>query len=168
MVVAPGPNSPPPIRGKVYRGENVTISIGDMSTLAQTNASSGRFSPSVVELEKLPGWTRQNELYFAELGAIRLRLPATNEQAASERTLLEFVQSGANDGWVDFSVQDDTSVDFAGVVLCLEPPRGKGVSLARCCQTNRNSSPFGVMLPKLAAVMRRPTATRPVRPSGTA
>lgn len=114
----------------VANNETDTFGIGDMSTLAATEASRGRGSGSVVGIEKSPGWSKQSELHFAELGAIQLRLPATKDHSASERTLLDYIQSGENNGWVDYAVQDDTSVDFAGMALCLEPPRGKGLTLA--------------------------------------
>lgn len=114
----------------VANNDSDTIAIGDIRTMAATSASRGRFSLLVVALEKLPGWTRQGELHFARLEDIRLNMDAVYGAGASQRTLLDFIRSGANDGWVDYLVQDDTSVDFAGLVLCQEPKRGNGVTLA--------------------------------------
>ena len=106
------------------------MSIGDITSSVMLDSSDGRFGSSLMKLPELPGWTRQNELFFTDIGSISLREPSISGREAPTRTLLDFVRSGANDGWVDFFVQDDTSVDFAGLALCLEPPRGNGVSLA--------------------------------------
>lgn len=114
----------------VTNNDSDTISIGDISTMTGTGASRGRFTSLVVALEKLPGWLRQGELHYAKLEDIHLNRVLSMGSGGSERPLLDFIRSGASDGWVDYFVQDDTSVDFAGLALCLEPPRGNGVTLA--------------------------------------
>ncbi len=113
----------------VGNNDNDTIAIGDVSTYVTADPAARRFSPLVAKLEQSPGWSRQNDIYFAEFSAIALRQP-NSVVSPPDRTLLDFVRSGMNGGWVDVMVQDDTSVDFIGVALCLEPRGGKGMSLA--------------------------------------
>ncbi|PHS34773.1 MAG: hypothetical protein COA91_13960 [Robiginitomaculum sp.] len=43
-------------------------------------------------------------------------------------TVLDYVQDGTGVQIVDFSVSDDTQVDFAAIAICQKPPRGKGVT----------------------------------------
>lgn len=113
----------------VANNDNDTIAIGDIRTYVAPDPAVRRFSSLVPRLEQSLGWSRQNDIHFAELSAIALRQP--NRAASSpDRTLLDFIRSGMNGGWVDVMVQDDTSVDFIGVALCLEPPGGQGLSLS--------------------------------------
>ncbi|MDP2261249.1 MAG: hypothetical protein Q8J89_16195 [Caulobacter sp.] len=114
----------------VANNDTDTITIGDLSTFSPINPVGTRFGSLIARLEHLPGWSRQGDLHLAELSAISLYRGLDGDEGAPGRTLLDLIRSGANEGWVDISVQDDTSVDFIGVALCQEPPRGKGLSLA--------------------------------------
>lgn len=113
----------------VANNDNDTIAIGDMSTYVAPDPAVRRFSSLVPRLEQSSGWSRQNDIQFAELSDIELRHP-NHLTRPSDRTLLDFIRSGMNGGWVDVMVQDDTSVDFIGVALCLEPPGGQGLTLS--------------------------------------
>ncbi len=113
----------------VANNDNDTIAIGDVSTYVTADPAVRRFSSLAVGLKEAPGWSRQDDLHFAELSAIALRQP-NSVVNPSDRTLLDFIRGRMNGGWIDVMVQDDTSVDFVGVALCLEPPGGQGLSLA--------------------------------------
>jgi hypothetical protein len=113
----------------VANNDNDTFAVGDVTAQVTADPTVRRFSSLVVDVGKRPGWSRRGELHFAELSAIELIQPYTTP-SLPDRTLLDFIRSGMNDGWIDVVVQDDTSVDFVGVALCLEPPRGQGLSLA--------------------------------------
>ncbi len=92
-----------------------TIGIGDLR-------APSRFGSLITELPKRDGWTIEGTLYSAELARIMY-----NDHSGS---LLTGLREGAQAHWLDVSVQDDTSVDFIGLAACVEPPRGKGVTLA--------------------------------------
>jgi hypothetical protein len=116
------------IRLKPVAGnDSDTLAIGDLGTVAFSGLGRASMRPNAPQ--EAPGWTRQGELYHASLADIRLNVPAAPGRPATTRRLLDFIRDGAADGWVDFMVQDDTSVDFAALALCLEPPRGKGLTL---------------------------------------
>lgn len=114
----------------VANNDSDTIGIGDFNTLASSAPVGKRFSAAVSGLEQLPGWSRQGDLYFAELSGIGLYRGSDPNTKTPGRTLLDLVRSNPDDGWVDVLVQDDTSVDFIGVAVCQEPPREKGLTLA--------------------------------------
>lgn len=109
--------------------DNDTIAIGDISTYVSADPAARRFSSLIRRLEQSSGWSRQDDIHFAELSAIKLRQP-NNEVNPTERALLDFIRAQMNGGRIDVMVQDDTSVDFIGVALCLEPSGGQGLSLA--------------------------------------
>lgn len=113
----------------VANNENDTIAIGDISTFVTADPAVRRFSSLIRRLEQSSGWSRQSDIHFAELSAIELRQPHSVVSPTGQ-TLLDFIRGRMNGGRVDVMVQDDTSVDFVGVALCLEPPGGKGLSLA--------------------------------------
>lgn len=107
-----------------------TIAIGDMRGMAMTASEAGRFTSPLPKLGMQPGWTRQGELHSARLDAIALLRYDPRGRLVAGGTLLGMIRSGASDGWVDVWVQDDTSVDFLGVALCLEPATDNGLTLA--------------------------------------
>lgn len=124
---------------KVAPNDNDTIAIGDLSSRDRSVWGGRHFSTQVRNLETRPGWRRRGPLYFAELSEVRF-LPSNPDMpqalrespiAPSYATLLDYVRAGAGTTWVDTMVVDDTSVDFIGMAVCEEPPRGKGLTLAR-------------------------------------
>lgn len=110
---------------------NDTFAIGDMRAVAITADQAGRASGLLSEWGNRPGWTQQGELHFAGLDSIRLNRIDAGGTLIPGGNLLDLIRSGATGGWVDFLVQDDTSVDFAGLALCLEPENEQGITLAR-------------------------------------
>lgn len=118
------------IRLKPVAGnETDIVGVGDLSTMALEKGQGGRQSVGMATLQQTPGWQSEGELHFAEFSAIRLTRLGTDERIVKDRTLLDYIRSGASNGWVDFMVQDDTSVDFAGAAFCLEPTDRKGVTM---------------------------------------
>jgi hypothetical protein len=55
--------------------------------------------------------------------------PPETETTRPYATLIDYIRAAKTTAWVDVGVQDDTSVDFMGLALCLEPQRGKGLTL---------------------------------------
>lgn len=110
----------------VAANESDTMAVGDLSTLTFNTSGGGRMFAAVAELERQPGWSRKGHLFMAELDDIRINARSSRGHGS----VLDLIRAGASDGWIDVLVQDDTSVDFLGVALCLEPPRGKGLTLA--------------------------------------
>jgi len=78
-------------------------------------------------------------LYFAEFSDVRFLPPQPDippalrdgPRARSFANLLDYVRSGTGASWIDVLIEDDTSVDFIGLAVCEEPPRGKGLTMAR-------------------------------------
>lgn len=110
----------------VAANDTDTIAVGDISAIAVNATNAGRFGSLVAALETQPGWSRRGDLYIADLAAVRLNSRASQRHAS----LLDLIRAGGAEGWIDVLVQDDTSVDFMGVALCLELPRGNGMTLA--------------------------------------
>lgn len=107
-----------------------TIAIGDLSALAMSAEQAGRFSEALSNLPAHNGWTRQGELYFVGLEAVPVKRLDDHGALVAGGSLLDLIRRGANGGWVDVMIQDDTSVDFLGVALCLEPATDNGLTLA--------------------------------------
>lgn len=107
-----------------------TIGIGDLKHATASSGIADRFSLTVVALDGAEGWSRDGDLYMASLGDIRLIAAWRDPAGRPKPSLLDFIRSGASDGWIDVVVQDDSAVDVMGVAVCVEPPRGKGLSLA--------------------------------------
>jgi hypothetical protein len=114
----------------VADNQNDTFRLGDLTTMGMSRSKWGQFGHSIATLGAAPGWSRQGEYYFAELAGIQLMRLAKNGSVVRTQTLLDFIRAGGSEGWVDYDVQDDTSVDFMGIALCREPPRGNGLTLA--------------------------------------
>lgn len=114
----------------VADNQNDSFGIGDLTKRGPSRLNRGNFGHAISTLGAAPGWSRQGEYYSADLAGIQLMRLAENGSFVPTQTLLEFIRAGGADGWVDYNVQDDTSVDFVGIALCREPPRGKGLSLA--------------------------------------
>lgn len=114
----------------VADNQSDTIGLGDLTNLGASRSKRGHFAHLIATLGTAPGWSRQGEFYFAELAGVQLARLSENGSHVPTQTLLEFIRAGGADGWVDYHVQDDTSVDFVGIALCREPPRGKGLTLA--------------------------------------
>lgn len=114
----------------VANNETDTFSIGELASTTSTKGERGRFGGSLPALASNAGWTKDGELLFAALGDIPIRRQNQDGKLMEDGTLLDFIRAGVSEGWVDFMVQDDTSVDFAGATLCLEPPRDRGVTMA--------------------------------------
>lgn len=111
--------------------ENDTIAIGNMKEGASSKREVERLSVLVPTLANLPGWVKRADIYAAEFRDIRLSAAAAPGSSRPIPSLLDFVRNGGSDGWIDIGIQDDTAVDVLGVAICIEPPRGKGLSLSR-------------------------------------
>ena len=106
-------------------GSNKTdpIAIGDLES------ASGRllFTKGVPKLGEGDGWIVEGPFHSVELGQVQLNRPLPTDPA---RTLLDEFGGRTADSWLDVYLQDDTSVDFMGLAVCVKPPEGKGVTLA--------------------------------------
>ena len=74
-------------------------------------------------------WTRQGDVYFADLGRLDLRQRfGTSGEALPQHyaTLLDFVRDAARP--LDVIVTDDTMVDMVGLALCSEPEERLGTT----------------------------------------
>ncbi|MBS0463001.1 MAG: hypothetical protein JSS41_11085 [Proteobacteria bacterium] len=96
---------------------NDILALGDLT-------SPNRFSHLIADLPGL-GWNVDGVLHSAALGNVILNAPGQTDR----RSLLDWLREGAQTHWLDVMVEDDTSVDFIGLAACVEPPRGKGVTL---------------------------------------
>lgn len=111
-----------------------TLAIGDLTAMTRAGSRGERFGSKIADLALAPGWSREGEYYFAEFESIGLQGAAADGRLVPTMTLLDFIRAGGAEGWVDYTVQDDTSVDFAGIALCREPARGKGLTIAKAAQ----------------------------------
>lgn len=113
-------------------GENTndTLSIGDSTNRVTPNDTALRFGSSPVRVEFNPGWVRSNDIYYAAFSDIILTPKPADRPEPATGSLLNVVRSGAGTRWIDVDVQDDTAVDVLGVAICVEPPRGNGLSMA--------------------------------------
>lgn len=123
---------------KIVANDNDTISIGDLTSQNRTIWGGRRFGNHPSRLVEAAGWQQRGTLYFADLDQIRL-LPQQPGMPAALRegplgpsfaTLLDYIRAGDGKTWVDVMIEDDTSVDFIGMAVCEEPPRGKGLTMA--------------------------------------
>jgi hypothetical protein len=123
---------------RIGSNANDTISIGDLSSQGRSVWGGRRFGGHPSSLVPAVGWQRQGTLYFAELDQVRF-LPQIPGMPAALRdgplgrsfaTLLDYIRAGDGRTWVDVMIEDDTSVDFIGMAVCEEPPRGKGLTMA--------------------------------------
>lgn len=108
---------------------NDSIGLGDLTGMG-TPQTSYRASFLVPDLGKHGPWHRSGETYWVALDELQLHAVTRGEVGTGSESALDFVRSGGIDGWFDVSVLDDTAVDMMAAVLCIEPERGKGTSLA--------------------------------------
>ena len=118
--------------------ENDVLHIGDRSRVAdryqEPRPVFSRDRPSLEEA----GWTRDGDVYSVQIseipfesqyetvGAGQAALQNQNEYA----TLLDYIRSGERFTIVDLMVQDDTSIDFWGLAVCIEPLDGNGLTMS--------------------------------------
>lgn len=113
----------------IGNNDSDSISIGDITTFS--DAWLPRFMSGLSLVEGSPGWKRVRDLYAVEFSAMRFhRVSNKPGSRTAAVTLLDHVRKGRADGWVDVFVQDDTGVDVMGAAICVEPQRGKGISLS--------------------------------------
>lgn len=106
-------------------GSNQTDTIA----MGRLESTSGRllFSKGLVRLGEGDEWGVDGSLRFAELAHIPLNRPGPDDPS---RTLLDEFGDLAEPDWLDVWINDDTSVDFMGLAVCVKPPGGKGLALS--------------------------------------
>lgn len=123
---------------KLGDNDNDTFGIGDITSVSAAAWGGRQLATGVRLLPRTSGWTVAGPLHFANLADIRFGPPqqvhppgsaAVSAAPRSFATLLDYVRAATSTAWVDVVVQDDTSVDFMGMALCLEPPRRNGLTL---------------------------------------
>lgn len=123
---------------KLADNENDTFGIGDITSVSTAAWGGRQLATGVRLLPRTPGWTVVGPLHFANLADIRLDPPQQGNPPGSSAgivatrsfgTLLDYVRAAKTTAWVDVVVQDDTSVDFMGMALCLAPPHRNGLTL---------------------------------------
>jgi hypothetical protein len=102
----------------VTDSDNDVIGLGDLT-------SPFHFGDAIGRLPVLPGWKREGTLYSVQLGDVDF----PDSGPGTTRSLLAYLDAGAEPRWFDVMVQDDTSVDFVGLAACVRPPAGNGVTL---------------------------------------
>lgn len=121
----------------IIDNENDRIQLGDRSEVRTYLNSSGYFVRFLPELEDA-GWSRDGDVYSIAIGELRFtslhRMGSEDVVEVTSRSghasLLEYIRSGEGASSVDLSISDDTSVDFWGLAVCLEPETGAGVTYA--------------------------------------
>lgn len=96
---------------------NDPIYIGDL----EGSISRRSYNSAISRLAK--EWTIEGTLYSAELG----RLPLGGQ---GPRTVQDVFGHRARPAWLDVYLQDDTSVDFMGLAVCVAPTEEKGLTMA--------------------------------------
>jgi hypothetical protein len=105
------------------------VGYGDISsTLPHVRA--GRYGSIALSLiPKTPAWQVRGALHSISLADLQISLDGrTAAVPGNQRSLLSLIRV-ENLPWLDIIVQDDTSVDFIGLAICQEPPRGKGLTV---------------------------------------
>jgi hypothetical protein len=108
---------------------NDGIGIGKLIAARANYRDRSVMTTAVSLLETNPGWSRHGHLYSAPLDRIVLSIGQPGVDDAP-RSLLDYIRSGEKRQWVDVMVQDDTAVDFMGLAVCVEPPKGRGLTFA--------------------------------------
>ncbi|RKQ69126.1 hypothetical protein DES40_1910 [Litorimonas taeanensis] len=95
------------------------------------NADHHVFHSAIAHLEAQPGWVRHDDIYSAPFNQIRYRSNDAKHDVNIKRgygDLLEQQRDKAADRRIDFTVFDDTRVDFAGVAYCVHPETPRGLT----------------------------------------
>ncbi len=115
----------------VANNENDIFTLGDLSDISAADNRSLRYSSPLAQLGAHEGWMVEGDIYLVQFKGLNLRARQPDTGRAFTRTLLDYVRTGENGGWIDVAVLDDSAVDMLAVVVCLEPERGRGVSLSQ-------------------------------------
>ncbi len=117
-----------------------TLGIGNLVIAERVLLEGWHFSASLEVARSLPGWRVDGVLNAIELKDMPTKWRAYVEEVKRSggrpvsverfRPLIQAIRENG-DRWIDVLVQDDTSVDFIGLAVCQEPPRGKGLTLSR-------------------------------------
>ncbi len=118
--------------------ENDSFSIGDLAHENGPEPENWSLQTRVNRLSLEQGWEVRGSLHFSEFERIRFKRPSAPmgvqrgdvHSSGPYRNLLDYLRGGDGLRVVDVRIQDDTSVDFMAVAVCLEPPGGTGVTLA--------------------------------------
>ena len=109
--------------------ENDLLMLGDASGRGERELLTTR----IRDLRTRPGWRRLGAVHYAELDQIRFNNGDSRMVTlapGTTSTVLEFIHARGGVVPIDVQVQDDTSVDFAGMAVCEQPPAGMGMTFA--------------------------------------
>lgn len=122
------------IRG-LNGSQNDSLTLGALGQ--DPNAGPGGWQGGGLVSDIVSGevWSVEGDVVHADLAAIRMTdrfgtpVPGEALGRPAVRSLLSYLDAGAGGGWLDVSVQDDTSIDFMGLAMCRPPETAKGVTL---------------------------------------
>lgn len=129
---------------------NDMIQIGQLQDYSPDNFTGEHhaFHAMINRLQLQPGWIKHGDIYSAPFKHIKYRSAGavkTQELERNYHTLLEQLQASSPASRIDFSVIDDTRVDFAGIAYCEYPETKKGLTFI-------NSPAFDAAMPDLVVL----------------
>ncbi len=114
----------------ILNNDNDTMLIRDQNSDTASYMDQPGFSAAVSALDRLAGWRRLGDVRYAEFASLTYDPRGVSPSLTPGWTLLDSLRAARGERWIDVLVQDDTSVDFIGLALCLAPTDRKGLTLA--------------------------------------